>query len=480
MSSEHGASDPRWWLLLLALALAAAFAFQGSRGLYESTEGRYAESAREMLVSGDYLVPTLDGRPHWTKPPLSYWAVAGGMAVFGVNEWGARFANGLAFVLTAFCVAAIADRLWGRSAALAAGLIYATSFYPAYGANALSTDALLTLFEVAAVAAYLLADPGRRGWIFAMWCFFGLAFLTKGPPGLLPLLPILAWHARREERPRLFDFWGVLLFFVVGFTWYAVVIVRNPGLLSYFVGEEIVNRVASDQFRRNPQWWKPFVIYLPVLLLGPGIWLVPAARDLFSHRRVFSFRFFHDLWRRNSPGLFLWLWLLLPLVVFFVVKSRLNLYVLPLYAPIALGIAWLLSRIARRPPRTLCAFALIAATCIVSVRGAAALWPDKNDMSRIEKLLTEESALPERIFVYKQPLFHGLQFYVEGRMQRVSDTGKESWACCPLATVLVPDPAETTALVLRNRYADKIRPILEEAGIPFRETGDRFYTVFFY
>jgi 4-amino-4-deoxy-L-arabinose transferase-like glycosyltransferase len=102
-------------LVLVALSAIIAFAFQGSRGLYETTEGRFAEAAREMLETGDWLVPRLDYAPHWTKPPLSYWTVAGGMALFGTNEWGARFSNAAVFVLTVLAVSALARAMWAAA-----------------------------------------------------------------------------------------------------------------------------------------------------------------------------------------------------------------------------------------------------------------------------------------------------------------------------------------------------------------------------
>ena len=76
------------WRVMLALALLVGFSFQGSRGLYETTEGRYVEVAREMVETGNWIEPTLGYRPHWAKPPLTYWAIAGGIKLLGVNEWG--------------------------------------------------------------------------------------------------------------------------------------------------------------------------------------------------------------------------------------------------------------------------------------------------------------------------------------------------------------------------------------------------------
>ena len=80
------------WLLCIAVlvSLLLGIAFQGSRGLFESTEGRYAEVARETMATGDLDDPILNARTHWTKPFLTYVAIMAGIKVFGPNTWGVR------------------------------------------------------------------------------------------------------------------------------------------------------------------------------------------------------------------------------------------------------------------------------------------------------------------------------------------------------------------------------------------------------
>jgi len=89
----------------------------GLLGLFEPTETRYAEIAREMLRSGDWLVPRLNGIAHFHKPPIAYWGAAAGMSVAGVNEWGARIFGALAAGLTLWASVRLARRLEGSAAA---------------------------------------------------------------------------------------------------------------------------------------------------------------------------------------------------------------------------------------------------------------------------------------------------------------------------------------------------------------------------
>jgi 4-amino-4-deoxy-L-arabinose transferase-like glycosyltransferase len=211
------AADRSRLLLVLALSAVSVVAFQGSRGLYDHTEGRYAEIAREMIASGDYLEPTLDHVPHWAKPPLTYWAIAAGVRVLGRNAWGARFYDVFAFVITVLAVTVCARALWDGTTGFVAGLVYLSSFLPAAGANLATTDTLLAMWEALGVLFYVLAyrspDRGRsRTWVRLMWLAFGLGFFTKGPPALLPLLALVAFHLHARRPFALGDILGFLLF----------------------------------------------------------------------------------------------------------------------------------------------------------------------------------------------------------------------------------------------------------------------------
>ena len=106
MNTRH--YPPVW---LVALLVFMAFVFQGTRGIWEPDEGRYTSVGLNMLESGDYLLPTIDGeRPHLTKPPITYWALAGSFALLGRNEWAARLPGALAFIGTGLLVFGLGRR----------------------------------------------------------------------------------------------------------------------------------------------------------------------------------------------------------------------------------------------------------------------------------------------------------------------------------------------------------------------------------
>ena len=470
-----------------ALAIVVSFSFQGSRGLFETTEGRYAESALEMVHRGDWLSPTLAGRPHWTKPPLAYWPIAAGVAWLGPSAWGARLGNALVFCLTVAAVAACGAALWGRETALVAGLVYATSPFPVGAAWALSADTLLTLFEIVAAWAYLRArqgGPSARWWIRAMWIAWGLAFLTKGPAGLLPLLAIVVFERFSCRRVPLLDPVGVLAFVLVGLSWYAWEALRNPGLLGYWARDEVLGRTVANRFQRNPQWWKPFALYVPALVAGQGAWLAVGARR-FRSARLHDPRVAWASVRAASPPGFLLLWIALPLAVFWISTSRLTFYVLPLYAPIALAVARaaVAGETAARGVGRAMAVARASAIALVLVKGVATYAAQRSavDMSPLFAAVTETAGRGADVRAFGEEHLFGLQFYLDGRLRRVSADGTEAWADERLSDALAAvraDPDRAHVLVCRDRDADGLALALARSGLASRRAAAPGRTLF--
>jgi 4-amino-4-deoxy-L-arabinose transferase-like glycosyltransferase len=333
--------------LIAALALLLSLLFLGQRGIWDPDEGRYTNVALHMLDSGDWINPHRSVEvSHWTKPPLTYWTIAATVAVFGHNAWAARLPAALSYLLCVWLAWRIARRLAPGSESQAA-LIYATMLLPIGAAQMITTDYVLAACETLAMWGFVEArfganaQPSNRTalkWIILMWAGFGLAFLTKGPPGLLPLLAVLAFDVAQPGRirPRAMQWQGLLVFVLIAAPWYAIVITRNPGLLHYFLGKEVVARVASDDFARHGEWYGWIAMYLPTLLVGTLPWtpaLLRWLRALPMHVRA---------WRTpegradDAAGLLLALWFALPLLVFCVSRSRLPLYILPLFVPLAL------------------------------------------------------------------------------------------------------------------------------------------------
>ncbi len=332
-------------LCTLLLALALVLPFQGTRPLWGTDEGRYSAVAVEMLDSGDWLLPHRHpDHPHLSKPPLTYWAMASSMTVFGKNEWALRLPSALAFVLTIGCAYTIGKRLQPERPWWPA-LVVAGTAMTFLASNAVSTDPLVSAFETLGMTGVILAWRGESdrvaqcgAWITGLG--FGLAFLTKGPPGLVPLIPTLWFYLRNrlDFRANPFNWKSLAVWAPVALSWFIAVIARYPELhlLRYFLGYETYGRIFTDQQNRHPQWYGWIVAFGPVALVGALPWTLVVAWDAFRRRGRLQVPASDP---DRAVSRFLLLWLFVSLAVFCLARSRLILYVLPLLVPFALWTA---------------------------------------------------------------------------------------------------------------------------------------------
>jgi 4-amino-4-deoxy-L-arabinose transferase len=413
-------------LVVILLAVIVGFAFQGSRGLYESTEGRYAECARQSMELGTLDEPVLNGENHWTKPPVTYYVIAAGLKVFGNNAWGARIGQSFAFLFTVIAVYYLGMFVWGPQAAFYCAVVYGLSPFPLGAAASLSTDTLMVLFETLTLLAFWLAVRRKRGYyIILMWAVFGLAFMTKGFPALLCLIgpAIVFFYLRRrgEKVPQFFNPLGLIAFLLVGFSWYAEKGWTHPGLMQTWIMKEGIARNISDEARRNGEWYKPFTMYLPIVLFG----MVPWVFMVIAKCRHIPWP--SGMWRRVStwPHPVEWVFIVtsffIPFLVFCLASSRLPLYMLPLFVPMALalgkGLEWLVSTRHLRL-RSVMAAALAVTALVVVGKGlffldipAVASSKDMAILARDVGPILEK--YPNRdLYVLKQEALLGLQFYL--------------------------------------------------------------------
>ncbi|GAB1595072.1 ArnT family glycosyltransferase [Lysobacter claricitrinus] len=398
-----------WWrhpaLWVALFAIVTTFAFLGMRGIWDPDEGRYTNVALNMVDSGDWLIPRRSYEvEHWTKPPLTYWAIASSIKAFGSNAFAARLPSAFSHLLCVLLVGLMGRRLAPGNGVRAA-LVYAAMLFPFGASQMITTDYLLTATETLALWAFVEARFGvahPKRWLVLMWGAFGLAFLTKGPPGLLPLLPILLFDAltRTPGRPGVFRPVGLLLFVAIAAPWYIAVTQKTPGLMGYFLGSEVVGRVATDEFKRHGEWYGWFAIYAPTLVIGT----LPWSRALWRWMR--GLRAQVRAWRADAATrladahwLLPTLWALVPLLIFCIARSRLPLYILPLFAPLALLVTLQSLRDGRAMPRP--GAMLVWALVMLGLKIASAHYPTHKDAREWSRAIRDRTTgrVEEVLFV---------------------------------------------------------------------------------
>jgi len=266
-------------LLLLLLLSGALFFFRlGSTGLFDADEPAYAQAAREMLETGDWITPHFNGRPRFDKPILFYWLIMLSYRLFGVSEFAVRFWSALAGVILVLVIARAARRWLGPPADLLAGLAFTLNVLTALLARAAVTDMLLTLFVTLAVLSGLevLAGSPAQGRRMATlgWAAMGLAVLVKGPIGIV--IPAVALGGMlvllRELRSgvhRLMPWRGLALFGLIALPWYALVLAANGWAFveGFVIKHHVARYTGVVSSHAGPIWF-----YLPVLLVGFFPW----------------------------------------------------------------------------------------------------------------------------------------------------------------------------------------------------------------
>ena len=337
---ETTASPRSSWLrdiLLILLVVGTLLGYGlGDRALWEPDEGRYSEIPREMVVTGDYVTPRLNGVKYFEKPPLFYWAQASAIRAFGLNEWALRLWPALFTLFGVITVYVAGRKLFDRRTGLLGASVLATSLLYFYMGRAITLDMSVSVLLSAALFAFLLGtrEPlglRRRGWMWAFYTFAALATLAKGLIGIvIPGMIIGAWILLLNNWRVLKEMYlpsGLLLFLIVAAPWHVLVSEANPEFLNfYFIHEHFLRFTTKIHRRYEPMWF-----FLPILLVGLLPWVAFLGQALrFNLPPSWALR------REHKETLFLGLWAGLVFVFFSISGSKLIPYILPVFPPLAL------------------------------------------------------------------------------------------------------------------------------------------------
>jgi 4-amino-4-deoxy-L-arabinose transferase-like glycosyltransferase len=339
-------------LRLAAYAILAAILYLpglGRPALWEPDEGRYAEIAREMVVSGDYVTPRDNFELYFEKPPLVYWAEAAAIKIFGVNEFAVRLPAALFSIGQVVITAALAEAMLGATAGFLAALALALSPLFFSLARFATLDPALAFFLTAALAAFYAASRegsfatrSARSWILTSSAMLALGTLAKGPVALLLGVAIVfTWLAleRRLAEIRLMPLiWCVLIYFTIVAPWFFLMELRNPGFLNFFFIHEHLQRYVSS----NEHGWGPW-FFIPIVIGGTWPWIFFAPLGWSSMRRDDGSESPPN--QRRSAASFLAIWFAVIFVFFSIPRSKLGTYILPALPPLAIFAGYGLSRL---------------------------------------------------------------------------------------------------------------------------------------
>jgi 4-amino-4-deoxy-L-arabinose transferase-like glycosyltransferase len=324
---------------LVLLAVLTFFTGLGRGAIADSDEAFYAESAREMVESGDWLTPHFNYEQRFQKPVLYYWLTAILYLGTGPTEISARFWAALSGVGLVLLTAACGRRWFDEDTGLLAGAIAATSF----GHFALARMALpdlplafLVTLAISTTFAATLERTREPRWVLLVAAAAAaLGFLTKGPLALvlpaLVIVPVLLIERRSFDLDLVDLLLAATLFAAIAAPWYLAMWTEHglEYLRGFFIGDNF-ERFATTRFNDPRPWW----FYLPVIAGGllPWaplviVWFGPTLQFLTRRRDV------------TTIELRLILWAVLPLIFFTISVGKQPRYVLPLLPPLAILLA---------------------------------------------------------------------------------------------------------------------------------------------
>ena len=299
-------------------------------------ETRYAEIPREMLATGDWIVPRLNGLRYFEKPVLGYWLTALSIICFGENRFAVRLPSALATGLSAMLLVWVLWRSGYTSSALLGAAILLTSLqvYVLGVINLL--DGVFALFVTSSLVCFHFAyqargDRARLGWLAATGAACGLGFLTKGFLAFaipaIALCPFLLWQKRWKDLFTL-PWLPILVALAIILPWGIMIYLREPDYWRYFILVEHFRRFAStgvNSFHHQPFW-----ILVPYLIGGAIPWTFSAFAAIRGLREAG--------W--GDPLIrYALCWLLLPFLLLSVSKGKLGTYILPCFVPLSLLLA---------------------------------------------------------------------------------------------------------------------------------------------
>ena len=316
--------------IIAAIVLSITFIGLGSVKLFDVDEAVFAEATREMVQSGNLITPTYNGENRYDKPILFYWLMAASYELFGINEFAARFPSALGGILLCLAMYLMVLKLFDKKDGLYAVVVMALSPFFFIYSHAAVTDMVLTLFiTLSLFSFYLSLNQGRR-YIYGLYLFSALAFLTKGLIGVVFPFGIAAAYVLFSRKPggikNILSPVGIFIFLLVSAPWYSAQIAVNGRefIREFFIKHHFMRYTGVISGHRGPLYY-----YLPVLIAGlfPWISFMPGGiRNVFAGKESLPG---NGKGGRRDFLLFCFIWFVFVLAFFSFSVTKLPNYILP-------------------------------------------------------------------------------------------------------------------------------------------------------
>lgn len=316
-------------ILLIVSLFCLFFILLGTRPLFVPDEGRYAEIAREMIVSESYITPYLNGIKYFEKPILYYWLLVAAIKIGGLNLWAIRSVNAILALLGCLATYITTRKIYEeRTAFLAIGILATNMLYFTM-AHMVTLDMGVTVFISICLYAFLLGCSFQNRLYFLVSAIAAsLAVLTKGLIGIVfPVMISIVWLL-------VFNQWRVLknvpfffcigLFMLLTLPWHILIAINNPEFTYfYFINQHFLRYATLSIGHYQPVWF-----FFPVILIGyfPWIFFLPFSFFIIQWKKFYQYRI---------EGFFL-LWISLIFIFFSFSHSKLIPYILPIFPALSI------------------------------------------------------------------------------------------------------------------------------------------------
>lgn len=344
-------------IFLLSLVCSFFFFYKlGSYKLIDVDEPRYAEAAREMIQSSNWITPYFNYDLRFDKPIFFYWLIALSYLIFGISEFAARFPSAILATGLVFFTYYFGRTTISRSFGLISSLILASSLEFIAISRMSITDMALAFFICAAIYSGFIAafreDVFKKYWWWLVYLFSGIAVLTKGPvglalPGLILFIYLILIGKLKESLKPKFIIPGFLIFFASVIPWYYAII-KEYGMvfINYFFLKHNFERFASSGFQHQ----QPFYFYFIVIFAGFFPWIIYFISSLIKYTqklykfalnkkktiKKFDFAIFKEADNKIKVILFSFIWFFVIFLFFSSSRAKLLTYILPLFPAMTL------------------------------------------------------------------------------------------------------------------------------------------------